>query len=537
MIKAVVYARVSTDMQAEDEIPILGQLQECQKYAESRGWEIVESYRDEGFRGANTKRPAFQQMMADAREKPALFQKIITWKGNRIARHVEDRLAFQSILGRLGIDLVSLNEPEFEGATKVLMLPIMAAIDEYQSYIIAEDTLRGMKTIARQGFSAGGQPPKGYRIHREVVGVRKNGQPRFHTTWEPDPEWQGKAIKAFEMVAEGRSAQDIIRETGIVRNKSGLSYMFRNPTYIGERVYNVNRRVNGKVIKGHADDPEVIRVPNAHKAIITRELWDRVQEIMIKRRPQPGQLRSNKNDFLLSGLLWCERHDCSITGTGNNERRYYACESLRRQGRAHSDCAMMKKEALEKFILKLLKENIFTTKNISTALNAVIKATRSEDKETRDELINLNARINRTKREIENLNNAVAESGTMPASTLKSLQDRETLLAGLEQQLEELKQEKKRPLIDGITVKTKTAEAWRGELVRILDNDSPENLKIFLRYYIEQIKISGNSVSIKFAFRKPDSSQVMVAGVVLRYLATRTYDYQLPPMVMAAIRG
>ena len=105
--------------------------------------------------------------------KPLPFEKLIIWKGSRIARNVEDRLACQSLLAKKGIDIISVKEPEFEGSIKVLMLPIMAAIDEYQSYIIGEDTLRGMKTLTRQGYSAGGKPPKGYRTHREVVGIKK----------------------------------------------------------------------------------------------------------------------------------------------------------------------------------------------------------------------------------------------------------------------------------------------------------------------------------------------------------------------------
>jgi hypothetical protein len=78
------------------------------------------------------------------------------------------------------------------------MVPILAAVDEYLSYQIGEDTLRGMKTLARQGFSPRGQPPKGYRIHREPVGIKKNGEPRFRSVWEPDPEWRDKALQAFK---------------------------------------------------------------------------------------------------------------------------------------------------------------------------------------------------------------------------------------------------------------------------------------------------------------------------------------------------
>jgi Site-specific recombinases, DNA invertase Pin homologs len=246
-MKVAIYCRVSSEMQSEDEIPILGQIEECQAYAKSKNWEVIKIYKDEGFTGRNTERPGFQQMIADAHQNPIPFQKVIVWKGSRIARNVENRLACQSLLAKRGIDIVSVKEPEFEGSIRVLMLPIMAAIDEYQSYIIGEDTLRGMKTLARQGYSPGGKPPKGYRIRREPVGIKKNGEPRFRSTWEPDPEWRDKASKAFQMVAEGRSSEDIIKETGVVKDRSGLPTYFRNPTFVGERVFNVHRRKNGRV--------------------------------------------------------------------------------------------------------------------------------------------------------------------------------------------------------------------------------------------------------------------------------------------------
>jgi DNA invertase Pin-like site-specific DNA recombinase len=347
-------------MQAEDEIPILGQLNECQKHAESKGWQVTEIYKDEGFTGRNIQRPAFQKLMSDAHKKPIPFEKVIIWKGNRIARNTEQRLACQSLLARKGIDVVSVKEPDFEGSVKVLMLPIMAAVDEYLSVLIGEDTLRGMQTLARQGYSPGGNPPKGYKIVKKVVGLKNNGQPLLRSTWQPDPEWRDRAILAFEMLAEGKSSENIINETRIVKNKSSLPTYFRNRTFIGERIFNVHRRKDGRVIKASLDDPEVIRVPNAHEAIIPKDLFERVQEILKRRRPQPNQMRARKNDFTLSGLLWCEKHNCSITGHGNSERRYYVCETYRRHGRKHSDCPLLKKEPLEQFILDTLKEKVFS---------------------------------------------------------------------------------------------------------------------------------------------------------------------------------
>ena len=65
-MKAVIYARVSTNMQAERETPILGQIEECKQFAASQNWEVVGVYKDEGFTGRNANRPGFQDLIRDA---------------------------------------------------------------------------------------------------------------------------------------------------------------------------------------------------------------------------------------------------------------------------------------------------------------------------------------------------------------------------------------------------------------------------------------------------------------------------------------
>ena len=90
------------------------------------------------------------------------------------------------------------------------------------------------------------------------------------------------------MLAQGASSDEIIQQTGVVKDQSVTSTYFRNRTFIGERVFNVQRRKGGRIIKVPLDDPDVIRVPNAHEAIVPLELFDRVQKMLDKRRPQPG---------------------------------------------------------------------------------------------------------------------------------------------------------------------------------------------------------------------------------------------------------
>ena len=45
-----------------------------------------------------------------------------------------------------------------------------------------------------------------------------------------------KALKAFQMVAEGTEFEDIIKETGAVKDRSGLPTYFPNNLYRGKGI-------------------------------------------------------------------------------------------------------------------------------------------------------------------------------------------------------------------------------------------------------------------------------------------------------------
>jgi site-specific DNA recombinase len=63
-IKAAIYARVSTTNQS------LGpQLTDLKRYAKARGINVYKVYADKGISGAKEKRPALDDLMADARKR------------------------------------------------------------------------------------------------------------------------------------------------------------------------------------------------------------------------------------------------------------------------------------------------------------------------------------------------------------------------------------------------------------------------------------------------------------------------------------
>src|SRR5581483_3362586 len=109
-MKAALYARVSSEKQAEKDLSIPAQLKALRDYALRRGWDIEREYIDEAESARSADRPKFQEMVAAAKQKNPPFNVILVWKLSRFARNREDSVLYKALLRRNGVDVVSINE-------------------------------------------------------------------------------------------------------------------------------------------------------------------------------------------------------------------------------------------------------------------------------------------------------------------------------------------------------------------------------------------------------------------------------------------
>src|SRR6266852_611397 len=101
-MKSASYARVSTlDQEPEN------QLQELRRYVEARGWTAVE-YVDRGVSGAKDRRPALDQLVADAKRRK--FDVLICWRLDRLGRNLRYLILLLDELQALGVAFVTLGE-------------------------------------------------------------------------------------------------------------------------------------------------------------------------------------------------------------------------------------------------------------------------------------------------------------------------------------------------------------------------------------------------------------------------------------------
>jgi DNA invertase Pin-like site-specific DNA recombinase len=147
-MRAAAYARVSTlDQEPEN------QLRELRRYVEARGWAAVE-YVDRGVSGSKDRRPALDQLLADAKRRR--FDVLVCWRLDRLGRNLRHLITLLDDLQALGVAFVSLAEG-IDATTPAgkLQMHILGAIAEFERERIRERVLAGLQRARAQGRRLG----------------------------------------------------------------------------------------------------------------------------------------------------------------------------------------------------------------------------------------------------------------------------------------------------------------------------------------------------------------------------------------------
>jgi len=152
MKRAVFYLRVSTaDQHPQNQTEDLGQL------AAQRGWEVIQQYCDHGYSGARARRPALDQLLADARR--GRFNVVAVWSCDRLARSVRHFLEVLDELNHLGIEFVSAREQlDSGGPLGRAMITILSTLAELERSLIIERVRAGMRRAKLEGIRIGRRP-------------------------------------------------------------------------------------------------------------------------------------------------------------------------------------------------------------------------------------------------------------------------------------------------------------------------------------------------------------------------------------------
>ena len=388
-MKAVIYARYSSDNQREESIE--GQIRECTAFAEKNDLTILKHYIDRAYSARTDHRPAFQEMIKDSDKH--LFDMVIVWKLDRFSRDRYDSARYKVLLKKNNVRVVSATEVISSGADGILLESVLEGFAEYYSADLAEKVTRGMTENALKCKFNGGSMPIGYVIDEEQH-------------FQIDPLTAPFVLEAFKRYIEGATMKELIdffNEKGI-KNKSGgdinynsIQRMLNNRRYIGEYAF------------------RDIVVPDGIPAIVPKELFDRVQAKLAKNKKSPARHKAEE-DYLLTTKLFCGccgAYMCGESGKGRSGEvhRYYKCVSIKKR-RTICNKKSVRKDWIEDIVVNATMKMLMSDTTIDAIVSALMTLQDAEN-------VNLplyEKQLKETNVAINNLLNAI-QAGILNRST------------------------------------------------------------------------------------------------------------------------
>lgn len=418
-MKAVIYARYSSDNQREESIE--GQLRECTAYCKKNDITVLRTYIDRAMSAKTDHRPDFQRMIKDSAK--GLFDVIIVWKLDRFARNRYDSAHYKAQLRKYGVKVLSATENISDGPEGIILESMLEGMAEYYSAELSEKVIRGHTENALKCKYNGGTPTFGYIIDKDMQ-------------YQIDPRTAPAVLEMFTMYDKGATMKEIVARMGergvtTVRGKKiDLNFMARllkNRKYIGEYSY------------------RHIVTPNGIPAIVPQDLFDRVQQRLAVNRKAPARHKA-EDDYLLTTKLFCGTCGAMMvgeSGTSSSKGRkyhYYRCVNTKKRRACDAKHKTVRKLSLENAVINAVMAKIMDDNFVEYVADAVMDIQSRES----SVLPALRKQLEEAESGITNMLNAI-QMGIINASTKQRLDELEERKKDIELQI--IQEEMKHPAV------------------------------------------------------------------------------------------
>lgn len=530
-VRAVLYARYSTDKQSESSID--DQFRVCERLAERHSFTVVGRFEDAALSGGTTRREGYQRMLEAARRGE--FDVIVAEDISRLWRAMAEQAPRLAELRDLDVHVVTQDLDTRHESSEILGA-LNGAMSEHYRKEIGRRTRRGLEGRARAGKPTGGLAygyvsardsgtgkmeiqPEQARVVRRIFGDYANGMsPRaiaaaLNREGVPSP---GSTRKRAEPRRRSWMASAI---AGDARRGCGI---LNNEIYIGRVIYGRFRWLRSALDSSRrrcVENPRrewIVRTEESLRTV-PQKLWERVKQrqktrsetiggsvrkgLQAAQRCRPGR----KPKYLFSGLLHCGFCGARFVIA---DRTHYACSS--RVNAGPSACpseVRIKRTVVEGGLREGIKSDLLS----STILADIAQQTRRALKERRRARAPGAQRIAVAEEEIRNLVAAIA-NGKLRGS--QALAER---LATAEEELATLKRVPRpvrgQDLERLVGLVMERYRAMVASLERSLPLSDVEEARAHLRGIFGSIKVVSDEREIRFLADLRDTHLALLKGV------------------------
>lgn len=376
-MKVWLYYRLSRD-EDEELNSLTNQRRIIYEYAITNGHEVVGESFDDNVSGMHFQREGIEKIYeaVDAGSIEAIIVKDLS----RLGRHRTQTALFIDYLREKNVRVISATENiDTFNENDDLIIGFKGLVNDFY----ARDGSRRVRTGYRQKQKEGmvAIPPFGYfkdKNTKKVIIVEEAAETiRLIFT-----EYVGgRGLKAIarmlneqkrktpaQMQLELLNKRQPYTNDGIKKkhiwDATMVSRILRDESYIGTLI--CHKSDTNKINKTFrfTEPEEQYRHENFFPVIISRDLWEQAQALMVERKDKNVRASAENKVHRYSGLLRCQ--DCGRTFLGrriklkSGERVEYLCDTYNRYGKEHCTAHAIREETLDELIFKELRE----TKNM-----------------------------------------------------------------------------------------------------------------------------------------------------------------------------
>jgi len=286
--RAAVYKRVSTAAQDEEDKASLGEQERlCREYCQEKGYAVVAMYQDIGS-GMNKKRPSFLQMLKEARQ--GVFDVIIAWKTDRLARGIYPCAALMEVLEETGVTIETVAEP-FDRTT----FEIRAVLGRIEVESIVQRTTMGREAKMKAG----------YHHVKAAYGYDYDSETHRWVIDDAEAKW---VRQIFNWYIDGMSPSEIashLNAEGVpTKLNSRLGWAEKTVSNLVSQEFYAGRGHRNTGAHGRKPRPPQKWIPVSMPAIITDEVWEAAK----RRRAHNKTLspRNTRRTYITQHVLECE---------------------------------------------------------------------------------------------------------------------------------------------------------------------------------------------------------------------------------------
>ena len=520
MKKAVAYARFSSDNQ--NETSITAQFRAISEYAQKQGITIIHEYIDEARSATTDDRPNFLKMIKDITSGRLEVDYVFVHKLDRFARNRYDSAIYRRELAQHGVKLIAVAQPMGDGPESIILESIIEAMAEYYSKNLSNEVKTKMKEHARKATHLGGIPPLGFDV------IEENGIKKYVVN-----EREAEAVRLiFKMIIKGHGYSSIIdtlnkrgfkTKIGKSFGKNSLYEILRNEKYTGTYIFNkaASKRLGKRNNHVRKNDDEIIKIPGAIPAIISKEEWKAVRKIMDSRKLARSRQRST-NIYILTGKAVCGECGAAYTGksqtAGRNKKKYslYSC-TAKKQKRTCTN-KDIRKEILENYVLDEIAK-LLDPINVDEFAERIQRRYEELYKDSCQEIEQITNAITELKNRMDKLFELIEKGNADPTIVGPRLNGLAKEKETMENRLMRLESQYRTPL-----TKKQIANYLKLNQHALIDRQDMLACKRLTDAYVEEVVIYPDQVKVIFKFPMSDALNSGGGGPYLTLNASITKD-------------